>query len=333
MEKQLINNLSRVTTYIETWAFDYITGEEIYRSHATGFFIRTSDNIFLVTNWHVVTGLNPENPNECPNKPTPHFLKIHVISRKNNITKLSLPLYDKKMEPLWYESNLGCKVDIIIYKLPKNTEKYFYFYDISQGIDENSIDTEIAKDVFILGYPFSMDELNDQFKEKNYFSFPIWKKGTIATEPKLLLNEKIILIDSLSRPGMSGAPVFVAEENDFMTSTAQRNIDAFKKLSIGDTSGLSMLDTESIVNKKKKTFDLLGIYSGVIGNTRLKEIALGKCWDKNMIFSIFENPKDGEIPFFEPAKNKYYEKFISSINGKFIFKDSKGVVIDTVNYT
>lgn len=57
----MINKLSRVTAYIETYAFDQRNGDMIKRSHATGFFVKKKDTIFLVTNWHVVTGLNPTN--------------------------------------------------------------------------------------------------------------------------------------------------------------------------------------------------------------------------------------------------------------------------------
>jgi hypothetical protein len=56
----------------------------------------------------------------------------------------------------------------------------------------------ISMEVFILGYPFG--------PEPPYF--PVWKRGNIASEPDLVrLGSQYLLVDSASRPGMSGAPV------------------------------------------------------------------------------------------------------------------------------
>jgi hypothetical protein len=53
-------------------------------------------------------------------------------------------------------------------------------------------------EVFILGYPFTIE----------LPAYPVLKRGSIASEPKLFRFVKdYLLVDTASRPGMSGAPV------------------------------------------------------------------------------------------------------------------------------
>lgn len=132
----MIHPLSRATTYIETYAMRADNGHESPRAHATGFFVRTSHAILLVTNWHVVTGLNPSKPSMVPSeKPTPSFMKLTVPSIEGQLHELTLPLYDQQMNPLWKEHPEGPAVDLVVYQLPLALESYFVFADIQTLID------------------------------------------------------------------------------------------------------------------------------------------------------------------------------------------------------
>lgn len=65
---------------------------------------------------------------------------------------------------------------------------------------KSDVDLKIAigMDVFILGYPFGF----------SLPGFPIWKRGSIASEPDLVhQTDGYLHVDTASRPGMSGAPV------------------------------------------------------------------------------------------------------------------------------
>jgi hypothetical protein len=65
----------------------------------------------------------------------------------------------------------------------------------------------VGMDVFILGYPFAIE----------LPGYPVWKRGSIASEPELaavtsalgsaVKQTDYMLVDTASRPGMSGAPV------------------------------------------------------------------------------------------------------------------------------
>jgi hypothetical protein len=54
----------------------------------------------------------------------------------------------------------------------------------------------VGSDVFVLGYPFGIGP----------GGFPIWKRGSIASEPGII-NQHHIFLDTASRPGMSGSPI------------------------------------------------------------------------------------------------------------------------------
>jgi hypothetical protein len=59
---------------------------------------------------------------------------------------------------------------------------------------------QIGMEVFILGYPFGIEPPG----------LPVWKRGTIASEPDIVrMTSGYYLVDTASRPGMSGAPVIL----------------------------------------------------------------------------------------------------------------------------
>jgi len=272
-KSSVIQTLSRATTYLTTYFINQRTGEPTLRSHATGFFLRANTALLLVTSWHVVTGLDPVDPSIVMNSP-PHFLKVSVVGKHGFLSELSLPLYGPSMEPMWEEHSDGSKVDIAIYPLPLALEKYFQFVDIQSAEDSTQIAETVGKDVFILGYPFSSDEMKAVFGEDAACYFPIWKHGTIATEPAVRLSRRVLLIDSLSRPGMSGAPIVIAQDAHFLRAQSEANSKVMERILAGDHRAILELDQEALADEMVKQFQFLGVYSGVIGSTRLAEVAL-----------------------------------------------------------
>jgi hypothetical protein len=321
----MINKLSRVTTYIETYAFDRRNGEMIKRSHATGFFVKTEDQILLVTNWHVVTGLNPAEKSKMTGNCVPEILKVTVISKENTLTELSFPLYDKELKPLWDEHPERNAVDLVVLPIPNEVEKHFYVFDILSKLDSSQIKQTVGTDAFILGYPFSKEHLSDAFGDSSHYYLPVWKRGSIATEPNLKIADRLILIDSMSRPGMSGSPVVISEYQDVMTAKTDKGNDIIKRINAGDTSALLEFDENDITNEKAKIFNILGIYSGVVGSTKLQELALGKCWHIDTLVDLIENHVSGEMPYHGPlAPHEYYEKFLDDVSEVMIRVNSNG---------
>lgn len=100
-EHHMVHKISKATSYLETFTID-LSGKHAMRSYATGFFIRTANSVLLITNWHVVSGLDPADTSKAA-KATPVFLKATVISKTQMVTELTIPLYDEQLSPLWSE--------------------------------------------------------------------------------------------------------------------------------------------------------------------------------------------------------------------------------------
>src|ERR1700730_7207839 len=106
--------------------------------------------------------------------------------------------------------------------------------------------------VFILGYPFGNTPP----------SFPRLEAGRIASEPDLVrLSEGYYLVDTASRPGMSGAPVILRSwTNDYIEG------------------GMRALSDEPATN-------LIGVYSGRLA-TPSEDAQIGMVWHESYITDI-----------------------------------------------
>lgn len=255
----------------------------------------------------------------------PEIIKVTVVSKSSTLTELTFPLYNRELQPLWSEHHERNSVDMVVYPLPSMLEKHFYLFDILSEVDGSKISQSIGSDVFILGYPFSKENMREGFGEDNYYYFPVWKRGSIATEPELRINGRLILIDTMSRPGMSGSPVIIVEEKDVMIALTEAGENIIKRLNEGDFSAALEITNSDISNGKEKTFNVLGIYSGVIGSTRLQELALGKCWYIDTLVELIENPSAGLTPYHGPLElHEHYEQFLNNISGVMITRDPEG---------
>ena len=92
----------------------------------------------------------------------------------------------------------GRRVDIAVLPIPfKPEELIISFYPLNI-LANAALRIEIGMEVFILGYPFKIEPP----------AYPVWKRGSVASEPQLApLTTDYMLVDTASRPGMSGAPV------------------------------------------------------------------------------------------------------------------------------
>ena len=113
----------------------------------------------------------------------------------------------------------------------------------------------IGMDVFVLGYPFGTGKTG----------LPIWKRGSIASEPDLVPHvESYLLVDTASRPGMSGSPVIL---RTYFMHVTQRNV-------ITVTSGPA--------NK------FIGVYSGRLHTQDSLEAQIGMVWAGTYIDEIID---------------------------------------------
>jgi hypothetical protein len=92
-------------------------------SNATGFIWQTGEESFLITNWHNVTGINPQTGEHLsPKAGEPDSVKILLDQAGSPLGTrglFSFPLRDANDVPLWLEHpTMARQVDVVALLLP-----------------------------------------------------------------------------------------------------------------------------------------------------------------------------------------------------------------------
>lgn len=224
----------------------------------TSFMYKKDKKLYLVSTWHNFSGRNPDNGRTLSDSAgIPNKIKCNLILNQQ-ILDWSYHIFninDKDENPLWLEHPiLKEKIDVGI--LPIELPKKYKEISIN-NYSFSDIRIEISAEVFILGFPQGI------YGRKK---LPIWKRGSIASEPGG--KYPIILIDTATREGMSGSPVIVKHRGIYFQEPG--------KISEQDWFGEGEL--------------FLGVYSGRIGEDIFKA-QLGKVWKKEVIDEIINGKK------------------------------------------
>lgn len=170
-------------------------------STGTGIVLSVGETNWLVTAGHNFTGEHPgtgERLNASGRRPTEVGIRSTWFDTLGQWTTVSRQLVDEEREPLWVEHpSLGRRVDVVALRLDEwpNTATLYPLAIEAPGLAHLTV----ADDVSIIGYPFGITGGE---------GFPIWSRGTIATELDFDHDAlPMFLIDSRTRPGQSGSPV------------------------------------------------------------------------------------------------------------------------------
>jgi len=170
-----------------------------------------------------------------------------------------LKLYNEASESLWFQhGEQGQNIDIAVIPvdisaLPDNIKVYAY----GDIISDDLISFNAGHDVFIVGFPRGIG-LNDVF--------PIWKRGSIASEPVFGVEGfPGFLVDSATREGMSGSPVYRRTWN------------------IANYEDRSTTMSPGVFTR------LLGIYSGRYGANDELLAQIGRVWSVELINDVIDN--------------------------------------------
>jgi hypothetical protein len=198
---------------------------------ATGFFFygmfEGHPNYWLVTNWHVLTGRNADQPAQAlhSNGALPNGIRIQLPLRFNQPEYLnrnveiffqdqSLSLYDNVGHALWYQHVRKNEVDVAVVNLGRAVAERFYLVGVNEVPACNDMAIEIGNDIFILGYPLGFT---------HFVNTPIWKRGSIASEPHIETAETKfrVVIDATTRGGMSSGPVIMRAKTHYLNETGK----------------------------------------------------------------------------------------------------------------
>lgn len=241
-------------------------------SSGTGFIYKHEDKLYLITNWHNVAGRNPIT-NEYLSKDTqavPDVLSTLFRSKDTlgNGIRDEIKLYedDQMFDPVWLEHPIhGKDVDVVAIPIATEIAEKYMFFAINDVDFDSKFKEEVADEVYVIGYPFF---------DITYAQLPIWKKGSIASEPDINIDQKPkMLIDTATRSGLSGSPVIM------------------QRIGIHGMKDGKMAD-DSLIGRIR---NFVGVYSGRIGDDELKA-QLGIVWKKHVIDEIIEGNKRAPSP-------------------------------------
>ena len=264
---------------------------EIQPGHGTGFFLRDDEEkCWLVTNWHVLTGRRPDNPGQLlvgyPQSPSKIMFAVPMHVDGDFTKPIEMDLYDKKGMPKWIELPREAGLDLVA--LPFAEQSHQNIVTIQDFCRTDDRAFEPGTDLVIIGFPFQHDEDTPH---------PVWKKGMVASEPKFAnFGIPQFLIDSSSKPGMSGSPIYRVSKGFRATKNV---VDIVESYASGDDSALDKWQEINLKQMQDDThvLDFVGIYSGATGDKKLLGLQFGRAMLSSLAHTLLSSKSMGENPF------------------------------------
>jgi hypothetical protein len=255
---------------------------------ATGFLYSFGQTLGLVSNWHVFSGRHPETDKPMHHTGyTPNRVEFHISVATHKQQGLSIHFRPMALpivsdgQTLWWQhqgyadaTGQPRHVDIGVLPLSDAIDDFAEIKEMIQSFDAQVLvrtaeDPEgwtieqgtarVGSEVFILGYPLGL---------ANQGVLPIWKRGSVASEPLFNIQGDIpiIFVDALTRHGMSGSPVLYL--------------------------GPEIINQQGMPGGRPRSSHeqpwLIGVYAGrrVASEDEL-EMALGRVWKRVLLDEIF----------------------------------------------
>lgn len=157
---------------------------------------------------------------------------------------------DRQGAPLWFiHPQHGKGVDVVALPVTPHVDTEMYPINEMPSMD---LRLTIGMDAFVLGYPFGIGPAG----------LPVWKRGSFASEPDLFPGQLFTLIDTASRPGMSGSPV------------------------IRRSFGTHLLANGDVAMAAGDASKFCGVYSGRITSKDATDAQLGMMWPAPLVSEI-----------------------------------------------
>lgn len=266
-------------------------------STGTAFFYELSGENFLITNWHNISGKNSLTKENLSGR-FPTYIKAkfstYIDEQCNHFTSKShrIDIY-KDYQPIWFEHpTLDSTCDVIAIPLEKPNFIPTSMHAPSNLVSRIRIPVKPGNPCFVIGFPSSLSI---------GFGLPLWKAGYIASEPHydIQINGQIaefggmsggttlpaFFIDTLTREGMSGSPVFASYTGNWDMT------DPYKPVDPDEPNFHSRNDIALGENR----MEFVGCYSGRVGKKE-DGAAVGLCWKESAIKLIGSSKITGRHP-------------------------------------
>jgi|WetSurMetagenome_2_1015567.scaffolds.fasta_scaffold193242_2 hypothetical protein len=186
---------------LEGYRYDRNTRKNVRLLQGTGFFYKNeSENIFLITNRHIVT--------DKKNALSPEKLRLYIHDdweHTSSVREIEIKLKVKGNKKNWRSSQTYSTADVVAIEIPPEEiqdclKATFTKEDIIDGLSSPGKSINIGQHALVFGYPM------DFYDEMNHF--PMTRHACVATWPWFNFERKLcFLIDANLHAGMSGSPV------------------------------------------------------------------------------------------------------------------------------
>ncbi len=251
-----VDQYSTTSTFVITQK-----GKQILKI-ASCFFIQVKSVTYLITNNHVVGAeyyiaeYKRFHKDSLPPKDSfPDNLVIRLYNKNLGKTyNESISLYDKKGNPLFFkffdnENNSKTILDVIaIPLLDINNVTFKHPMALTSSNLNPRLPLYPGCELFVVGFP-------NEYGSNNYY--PIWKKGTIASEANFIeIGQSKFYIDATTRGGMSGSPVFF-RSSSMITNGGNYSAGNLFTYLVGIYSAQNYDSELGVVTRIEKIFDKL----------------------------------------------------------------------------
>jgi S1-C subfamily serine protease len=228
---------------------------------ASGFFYGRGEDLFLVTNQHVMRDDQAKNDKGNPAPVIPDFLRLRLHTDQNDVRKVGdfdVPLYKGK-DRLWKIHSDSPMADVALLKLDSAAiKKHFVVKAWSkESFLPKNYTMAPGEDVFVIGYPFAFHDV--------VFNLPIFRSAMIASTYGVpFRGAPLFLTDANLHPGTSGSPVITKPKSTWV-----------------DDQGNTNVVTGTV-------YYLVGVHSGTVSKdlTGGQDIGLGAAWYAELIEDI-----------------------------------------------
>jgi len=266
-----VEHISMITTNVVLLKGDTIV------SQGTGFYaaLQGSENnsvLFLVTNFHVLTGSSPSEKKPPIGDNIVFYFHTDEINT-GKLKEIRLPLFTKRGDPTWISNKNYPDADVAIIPIPSILYKDCKIFCITEDWTKAPIKIRPTSRVTLVGYPYGLSDKTN--------ALPIWKTGSIASEPKVDFDGKpLFVIDISAFPGMSGSPAFAISYGTYEMEQGGTSVGSVQKF-LGIYASMQMLEQkkylEELQSDKKS------------GLTISESLQLGHVWKSQLIFEMIKS--------------------------------------------
>jgi len=218
-------------------------------------------------------------PQETPKIQLPKGdnIKFYFHKDPNNpgeVNEIRLPLFSKEEKEVWIASDDYPDADVAAIPILSAFTKGVSIYAITENWTKSNMKIRPTSTITLVGYPYGF------FDKKNWL--PIWKTGTIATEPSYNFEGKpLMLIDISAFPGMSGSPAFAIANGAYQTVDGPTTVGQVRMF-------LGIYASMQMITEAKYLEELAQKDSGK-GINISSSLELGHIWKADLIVNMIKH--------------------------------------------